>query len=158
MWKRDPQMSIYMNTQKTTVAEGGEVAEHLEQFLSSMRSDPSKLAYKASADTFSGWGCGTRGLVQCGLRSGSRPVRSPTSEGRNRAKSERWSTASCLGSFALSRKLPESGARSLGWRLSDRHSPHRRMGRYPGRKRQVLHLVCTGQNNRGRHSLRRSSL
>ncbi|ROW06904.1 hypothetical protein VMCG_04176 [Cytospora schulzeri] len=51
MWKRDPRMSIYRNIQKTSEVEGGKVAEHLKQFLSSMMSDPSKLGDKASADT-----------------------------------------------------------------------------------------------------------
>ncbi|KAK7703238.1 Mycolipanoate synthase [Diaporthe eres] len=51
MWKRDPRMSIYRNIQKTSMAEGGEVADHLKQFLSSVMADPSKLSNKESADT-----------------------------------------------------------------------------------------------------------
>ncbi|KAG6354258.1 hypothetical protein INS49_004863 [Diaporthe citri] len=51
MWKRDPRMSIYRNIQKTSMVEGGEVADHLKQFLSSVMADPSKLSNKESADT-----------------------------------------------------------------------------------------------------------
>lgn len=51
MWKRDPRMSVYRNIQKTSMAEGGEVADHLKQFLSSVMADPSKLRKKESADT-----------------------------------------------------------------------------------------------------------
>ncbi|KAI3392455.1 hypothetical protein diail_5699 [Diaporthe ilicicola] len=51
MWKRDPRMSIYRNIQKTSAAEGGAVADHLKQFLSSVMADPGKLGNKESADT-----------------------------------------------------------------------------------------------------------
>ena len=51
MWKRDPRMAIYRNIQKTSVAEGTEVADHMKQFLSKMMAVPSKLDLKSSADT-----------------------------------------------------------------------------------------------------------
>lgn len=43
LWKRDPRMAIYRNIQMNSTSERSEGGDRLKQFLSNMRSDPSKL-------------------------------------------------------------------------------------------------------------------
>lgn len=50
IWKRDPRMAIYRNIENVSADRGGEAADGLKQFLSTMMADPNKLDQKASVD------------------------------------------------------------------------------------------------------------
>ena len=51
LWRRDLRMAIYRIIQKTSVVGVTEVADHLKQFLSSLRSNPTKLDLKSTVET-----------------------------------------------------------------------------------------------------------